>query len=69
MMSCTAPAARSCLVSSPYCTKHDQHRGAILSSRITTVTMFKSGQLGRHCTIEPNCNDMSACLAGASVMH
>jgi hypothetical protein len=40
-----------------------------LSSRITTVAMPRSGQLGRCCTVEPNCSDMSARLAGVSVTH
>jgi hypothetical protein len=31
--------------------------------------MSKSGQLGLHCTIEPNCSGMSARLTGASVTH
>jgi hypothetical protein len=38
-------------------------------SRITIVAMSRSGQLGLCCTIEPNCSDMSARLAGASVTH
>jgi hypothetical protein len=67
MMSYTALVAWSSPVSSPYCTKHGQRRGALLSGRITTVAISRSGQLGRHCTIEPNCSGMSARLAGASV--
>jgi hypothetical protein len=67
MMSCTASAAWSRSVSSPYYTKHGQHCGAVLSGRITTVTMSRSGQLGLHCTVEPNCSGMSTRLAGASV--
>jgi hypothetical protein len=31
--------------------------------------MFRSGQLGLRCTVEPNCSGMSARLAGASVTH
>jgi hypothetical protein len=42
-------------------------RGAILSGRITTVAMSRSGQLGLRCTVELNCSGMSARLAGASV--
>jgi hypothetical protein len=55
------------LVSSPCCTEHGQRCGAILSGRITTVAMSRSGQLGRRCTIELNCSVMSARLACASV--
>jgi hypothetical protein len=29
--------------------------------------MSRSGQLGLRCTVEPNCSDLSACLAGVSV--
>jgi hypothetical protein len=67
MMSCTTSAAWSRPVSSPCYTKHGQHCGAILSGRITTVVMSRSGQLGLRCTAEPNCSDISARLAGASV--
>jgi hypothetical protein len=67
MMSCTMSAAWSRPVSSPCYTKHGQRHGAVLSGRITTVAMSKSGQLSRHCTIKPNCSDMFARLAGASV--
>jgi hypothetical protein len=38
-------------------------------SRITIEAMSRSGQLGLCCTIEPNCSDMSARLACASVPH
>jgi hypothetical protein len=41
--------------------------GAILSGRITTVAISRSGQLGLRCTVEPNCSGMSACLTGVSV--
>jgi hypothetical protein len=67
MMSCMTSAARSCLVSSPCYTKHGQRCGAILSGRITTVAMSMSGQLGMHCTVEPNCSGMSTHLIGVSV--
>jgi hypothetical protein len=67
MMSYTALAAWSRPVSSPYCTEHGQRHGALLSGRITTVAISRSGQLGRRCIIEPNCSGMSARLAGASV--
>jgi hypothetical protein len=69
MMSCTTSVAWSCPVSSPCYTEHGQCRGAILSGRITTVTMFRSGQLGLRCSVELNCSDLSARLAGASVTH
>jgi hypothetical protein len=67
MMSCTASAVWSHPVSSPYYTEHGQRCGAVLSGRITTVAMSRSGQLGLHCTVEPNCSGMSARLAEASV--
>jgi hypothetical protein len=60
-------AAWSRHVSSPCYTEHGQRCGAILSGRITTVAMSMSGQLGLRCTIEPNCSDLSARLADASV--
>jgi hypothetical protein len=67
MMSCTASAAWSHHVSSPYYTEHGQRGGVVLSGRITTVAMSRSGQLGLRCTVELNCSGMSARLAGASV--
>jgi hypothetical protein len=67
MMSYTASAAWSRPVSSPCYTEHGQRCGAILSGRITTVAMSRSDQLGPHCTVKPNCNDLSARLAGTSV--
>jgi hypothetical protein len=67
MMSYTASAAWSHPVSSPCYTEHGPHCGAILSDRITTVAMSKSGQLGLCCNVELNCSGLSACLPGASV--
>jgi hypothetical protein len=67
MMSCTVSAAWSRPVSSPCYTEHGQHCCAVLSGRITTVTMSRNGQLGLRCTVEPNCSSMSARLAGTSV--
>jgi hypothetical protein len=67
MMSCTTSAAWSHHVSSPCYIEHGQRYGAVLSSRITTVAMSKSDQLRLRCTIEPNCNGMSARLTGTSV--
>jgi hypothetical protein len=69
MMSCTMSTAWSCPVSSPCYTEHSQHCGAVLSGRITTVAMYRSGQLGLRCTIEQKCSGMSACLADISVTH
>jgi hypothetical protein len=69
MMSCTTSVAWSRPVSSPCYTEHGQRCGAILSGYITTVAMFRSGQLGHRCTVEPNCSGLSAHLAGASVTH
>jgi hypothetical protein len=68
-MSCTASAAWSRPISSPYYTEHGQRCCAVLSDRITTIAMSRSGQLGLRCTVESNCNGMFACLAGASVIR
>jgi hypothetical protein len=67
MMSCTASATWSRLVSSPWYTEHGQRCGAVLSGRITTVAMSKSDQPGLCCTVEPNCSAMSTRLTGTSV--
>jgi hypothetical protein len=67
MMSCTASVAWSCLVLSLCCTEPGPSRGAVLSGHITTVFMSRSGELGLCCTVELNCSDLSARLAGASV--
>jgi hypothetical protein len=69
MMSCMALAAWSRPISSPYYTEHGQRRGTVLSDRITTVVMFRSGQLGQRCTIELNYSNMSARFADASVIR
>jgi hypothetical protein len=69
MMSCMASAAWSRHVSSSCYTEHGQRCGAILSSRITTVVMFRSGQLGLCCTVELNCSDLSARLVCVSVIR
>jgi hypothetical protein len=66
-MSCTTLAVWSRHVSSPCYTEHGQRCGVIMLSRITTVVMSRSDQLGLRCTVEPNCSGMSARLAGASV--
>jgi hypothetical protein len=67
MMSCTVLAVWSHPVSSPCYNEHGQHCCAILSGRITTVAMSRSGQLGLHCIVEPNCSGMFARLTSASV--
>jgi hypothetical protein len=67
MMSYTTSAAWSRTVSSPSYTEHDQHCSAVLSGRIATVAISRSGQLGMCCTVEPNSSDLSARLADASV--
>jgi hypothetical protein len=67
MMSYTTSTAWSHPIFSPYYTEYGQRCCAILSGRITTVAMTRSGQLGLCCTIEPNCSGLSARLAGASV--
>jgi hypothetical protein len=54
MMFCTTSAAWSHPVLSLCCTEHGQHHGAVLSDRITTVAMSRSGQLGQRCTVEPH---------------
>jgi hypothetical protein len=67
MISCPMSTALSRHVSSPYYTEHGQCCGAVLSDRITTVAISRSGQLGLCCTVESNCSDLSARLAAASV--
>jgi hypothetical protein len=67
MMSCTASAVWSRPISSPCYTEHGQRCGAVLSGRITTVAMSRSGQLDLCCTVELNCSGLSVCLAGALV--
>jgi hypothetical protein len=67
MMSYTTSAAWSRPVSSPCYTEHGQRYGVVLSDRITTIVMSRSGQLCMRCTVESNCSGMSGRLAGASV--
>jgi hypothetical protein len=57
MMSCTASAVWSRPVSSPCYIEHGQHCATVLSDRITTVTISRSGQLGLCCTVESKCSD------------
>jgi hypothetical protein len=62
-MSYTTSAAWSRPVLSLCCTEHGPYRGAVLSDRITSVSMSKSSQLGRRYTV-------AVCIsAGASVTH
>jgi hypothetical protein len=61
MMSCTTSAAWSRAVLSLCCTEHDPSRGAVLSGRITTVAMSRSGQLGRRCTVGMHCSSLHVC--------
>jgi hypothetical protein len=67
MMSCTTSVAWSSPVCSPCYTEHGQHCSDVLTGRITTVAMSRSGQLGLRCTVELNCNGLSVRLAGTSV--
>jgi hypothetical protein len=67
MMSYTSSTAWSRPISSPCYTEHGQRCGTVLAGRITTVAMYRSGQLGMRCTVELNCSGLSARLAGASV--
>jgi hypothetical protein len=69
MISCTVLAAWSRHVSSPCYTEYGQRCAAVLSGRIITVAMSRSGQLGLCCSVEPNCSGMSTRLTGASVTH
>jgi hypothetical protein len=66
MMSCTAATTWSHPVSSSCYTEYGQRCGVVLSSRITTVAISRSGQLGLYCTVEPNCSGLSACLASVT---
>jgi hypothetical protein len=68
-MSCTVSAAWSRPISPPCYTEHGQRCDVVLSGRITTVAIFRSGQLGLRSTVEPNCSGMSTRLACSSVTH
>jgi hypothetical protein len=61
MMSCTTSAAWSRPVLSLCCTEHGLYHGAVLSGRITSVAMFRNGQLGQHCTVETHCSGLHVC--------
>jgi hypothetical protein len=67
MMSYTASVAWSRLISSPCYTEHGQRCGVVLSGHITTVAMFRNGQLGLCCTVKSNSSSMSTRHTGASV--
>jgi hypothetical protein len=69
MMFCTVSVVWSRPVSSPCYIEHGQRCGAVLSGRITTVAISRSGQLDLRCTVEPNYSGMSARLVGVSVTH
>jgi hypothetical protein len=58
MMSCTASAAWSHPILSLCCAEHGMYRGAVLSGRITSVVMSRSGQLGRCCTVGLHCSSL-----------
>jgi hypothetical protein len=51
MISCAASVVWSHHVLSHCCTEHGHRRGVVLLGRITIVTISKSGQLGRWCTV------------------
>jgi hypothetical protein len=57
-MPCTVLEAWSRHVLSLCCNEYDQRCGAVLSGRIITVAMSRSGQLDLCCTVEPNCSSM-----------
>jgi hypothetical protein len=61
MMSCTVSVAWSYLVLSLCCTESGLSRGVVLLGRITTVAIFRSGQLGRGCTVGMHCNSLHVC--------
>jgi hypothetical protein len=42
-------------------TEHSSYHGAVLSDHIISVTMFRSGQLSRCCTVETNCSGLHVC--------
>jgi hypothetical protein len=61
MMSCMTSAALSHPILSLCCTEPGPSRGAVLSGRITTVDMSRSGQLGQRCTVEMHCSGLHVC--------
>jgi hypothetical protein len=67
MMSYKTSTTWSRHVSSLCYIKHGQCCGVVMCGRITTVAISKSGQLDLRYTVELNCSELSARLAGASV--
>jgi hypothetical protein len=61
MMSCMMLTAWIRHVLSLYCTEPDPSRGTVLSARITTVAISRSGQLGRRCTVGKHCSGLHVC--------
>jgi hypothetical protein len=57
-MSSTASATWSRPILLLCCTEHGLHRGAVLSGRITSVAMSRSGQLGQRCTVGMHCSGL-----------
>jgi hypothetical protein len=60
-MSCTASAACCRPVLSLCCTEPSPSCGAVLSGRITTVVMSRSGQLGQRRTMGKHCSGLHVC--------
>jgi hypothetical protein len=58
LVSDTTSTAWSHPVLSLCCTEHDTYHGAILSGRLNSVAMSKSGQMGRHCTVGSHCSGL-----------
>jgi hypothetical protein len=61
MISCTVSAVWIRPVLSLCCTEPGLFCGAVMSGRITTVAMSRSGQLGRRCTAGKHCSDIHVC--------
>jgi hypothetical protein len=58
MMSCTVSTAWSRPVLLLCCTEPGPSRGAVLSGRITTVAISRSGQMGRRYTVGKHCSGL-----------
>jgi hypothetical protein len=61
MMSFLVSPAWSHPVLSLYYTEHGMSCDAVLLGYITTVAMFRSGQLGRRCIVGMHCSGMDVC--------
>jgi hypothetical protein len=61
MMSCTVSAAWSRPILLLCYAEYGTYRGAVLSGRITSVAMSKSGQMDRRCTIVMHCSGLHVC--------